>query len=54
MAKDPALSADLSAFAQRLGHVFDRPALLIRAGLTGVRTIADLDGRDRVICARNG
>ncbi|MCB1359756.1 MAG: ribonuclease III [Rhodobacter sp.] len=31
MAKDPALSADLSAFAQRLGHVFDRPALLIRA-----------------------
>ncbi|MCB1362603.1 MAG: peptide chain release factor N(5)-glutamine methyltransferase [Rhodobacteraceae bacterium] len=29
-------------------------ALLIRAGLTGVRTIADLDGRDRVICARNG
>lgn len=29
-------------------------ALLAGAGLTGLRVIADLDGRDRVICARNG
>lgn len=28
-------------------------ALLARAGLTGIRAIPDLDGRDRVICARH-